>query len=181
MKWVLCNTRDWLYGVSFIVKSLKIVFNNIDGLLQERRNSSALAIELRLSYNYPSICHSEICQPLEHFMNRYVSVYWKFISTCDIVRYFCSKVNTWNVNCAFIYDSRTGVLVKVSKFFRQKNVSTWDSNPQSFGFMPNALTMWAIRARHLLSHVYIYDILREYVIFMHSKYMSTGSVKWKPF
>ena len=34
---------------------------------------------------------------------------------------FWSKVNIWNVNCArataFIFDTRTGVLVKVSKFF----------------------------------------------------------------
>ena len=28
----------------------------IDGLVQERRNSSALAIEIRLSYTNPSIC-----------------------------------------------------------------------------------------------------------------------------
>ena len=41
-----------------------------------------------------------------------------------VVYYFWSKVNIWNVNCArataFIFDTRTGVLVKVSKFFRQK-------------------------------------------------------------
>ena len=39
-------------------------------------------------------------------------------------RYFLSKVNIWNVNharsTAFIFDTRTGVLVKVSKFVRQK-------------------------------------------------------------
>ena len=38
--------------------------------------------------------------------------------------YFLSKVNIWNVNCArataFIFDTRTGILVKVSKFLRQK-------------------------------------------------------------
>ena len=36
-------------------------------------------------------------------------------------RYFWSKVNIWNVNCArataFIFDTQTGVLVKVSKSF----------------------------------------------------------------
>ena len=41
-------------------------------------------------------------------------------------RYFWSEVNIWYVNCAratsFIFDTRTGVLVKVSKFLRQK---TW--------------------------------------------------------
>ena len=40
-------------------------------------------------------------------------------------RYFLSKVNIyWNVNCArataFIFDTQTGVLVKVPKFLRQK-------------------------------------------------------------
>ena len=39
-------------------------------------------------------------------------------------RYFWSKVNIWYVNCgwatAFIVDTPTGVLVKVSKFLRQK-------------------------------------------------------------
>ena len=39
-------------------------------------------------------------------------------------RYCWSKVNIWNVNCArataFIFDTRTGVLGKVSNFLRQK-------------------------------------------------------------
>ena len=50
-------------------------------------------------------------------------------------RYFWSKVYIWNVNCArttaFIFDTRTGVLVKVSKFLRQKmSRPEGDSNPQ---------------------------------------------------
>ena len=49
---------------------------------------------------------------------------------------------------AFIFDTGTGVHVKVSKFLRQEG----GTNPPTFGFMPNALTIWAIRARHLLSH-----------------------------
>ena len=37
--------------------------------------------------------------------------------------------------------------------FETENVSTWGGlNPATFEFMPNALTIWAIRARHLLSH-----------------------------
>ena len=73
-------------------------------------------------------------------------------------RYFWSKVNIWNVNCvratAFIFDTRMDVLVKMSKFFETENVSTWEGlEPSIFGFMPNALTIWAIWARHLLSHV----------------------------
>ena len=35
-----------------------------------------------------------------------------------------------------------------------ENVSTWGGlEPPTFGFMPNVLTTWAIRARYLLSHV----------------------------
>ena len=50
-------------------------------------------------------------------------------------RYFWSKVNIWNVNCvratAFIFDTRTVVLVKVLKFLRQKmSRPERDSNPQ---------------------------------------------------
>ena len=38
--------------------------------------------------------------------------------------------------------------------FGTKNVSNWGGlEPPTFGFMPNALTYWAIRSRHLLSHV----------------------------
>ena len=66
--------------------------------------------------------------------------------------YFCGKVNIWNFSCArstaFIFDSRRDVLVKV---LVAKNVSAWGGlEPPIFGFMPNALTTWAIRARHLL-------------------------------
>ena len=40
------------------------------------------------------------------------------------------------------------------KVFETENVSTWGAlEPPTFGFMPNALTYWAIRARHLLSYV----------------------------
>ena len=41
--------------------------------------------------------------------------------------------------------------------FETENVSTWGGFEfQAFGFMPNALTIWAIRARHLLPHVFEY-------------------------
>ena len=39
--------------------------------------------------------------------------------------------------------------------FETENVSTWGGlEPPTIGFIPNALTYWAIRARHLLSHVF---------------------------
>ena len=73
--------------------------------------------------------------------------------------YIWNKVNIWNVNCvratAFIFDTQTDVLEQVSKFLRQKlSLPEGDSNPPTFEFMPNSLTIWAIRARHLLSHVF---------------------------
>ena len=50
-----------------------------------------------------------------------------------------------------------GVLEKVSMFLRQKMSRPWGGlEPPTFGLMPNALTYWAIRARHLLSHVVEY-------------------------
>ena len=43
------------------------------------------------------------------------------------------------------------------KVFETENVSTWGGfEPQTFVFMPYALTIWAIRAMHLLSHVFEY-------------------------
>ena len=50
-------------------------------------------------------------------------------------RYFLSKVSIWYVNCAqataFIFDTRTDVLMKVSTFLRQKlSGPEGDSNPQ---------------------------------------------------
>ena len=41
------------------------------------------------------------------------------------------------------------------QIFYTENISTWGGlQPPIFGFMPNALTIWIIRARHLLSHVF---------------------------
>ena len=48
----------------------------------------------------------------------------------------------------------SGCFCEGVNIFETKNVSTWGGlEPPTFGFMPNALTYWAIRARHLLSHV----------------------------
>ena len=88
----------------------------------------------------------------------------KMLAPCQsallLLRYFLSKVNIWIVNCAwataFIFDTRTGVrqVGKVSRFFETENISTRGGlEHPTFGFIPNALTYWAIRARHLLSHV----------------------------
>ena len=50
-------------------------------------------------------------------------------------RYFLNNVSIWNVNCvqatAFIFDTRTDVLLKVTNFLRQKmSRPEGDSNPQ---------------------------------------------------
>ena len=84
-------------------------------------------------------------------------------------RYFWSKVNICNVNCcnvncacaaAFMLDTRTSEYSFESvKVFETENVSTWGGlESQTFWLMPNALTYRAIRARHLLSHVFEYWI-----------------------
>ena len=47
------------------------------------------------------------------------------------------------------------------KVFETENVSTWEGlEPPTFGFMPNALTYWAIRAKHLMSHATEYWLWR---------------------
>ena len=66
-----------------------------------------------------------------HFLS-YVFEHWLWLWW---YRYFWSKVNVWNVNwaraTAFIFDTRTSVPVKVSKFLRQKmSRPEGNSNPQ---------------------------------------------------
>ena len=70
---------------------------------------------------------------------------------------FFKKVNIWNVNCArataFIFDTRTGVLAKVSKFLRQKmSRPEGDSNPQPSDSCRMRLTFWAITFEMLTVH-----------------------------
>ena len=65
-----------------------------------------------------------------------------YIYICIYRAIFLSQVNIWYDNCA----RETDIL---------ENVSTWGGlEPPASGSMPNALTCWAIRARHLLSHVF---------------------------
>ena len=78
---------------------------------------------------------------------------------------FWSQVNIWNVKSArakaFVFDTGTGVLVKVSNLFETGNVSSWGGlETPIFGFMPNALTCSVSRARHLLTHVFEYWLWR---------------------
>ena len=69
-----------------------------------------------------------------------------------------SKINILNINCAqataFISWHTNGCSCESVKVFETESVSAWGRlEPPIFGFMLNALAIWAIRARHLLSHV----------------------------
>ena len=91
----------------------------------------------------------------KHLFAQTVSFLWYQI--------FWSKVKIWKVNCAwatsFIFDKR--VFLWKCQSFETENVSTWGGlEPPTFGFMPNALTYWVIRARHLLSHVFEHRLWR---------------------
>ena len=86
---------------------------------------------------------------------------WPVYSTYNcfmIYIYFWSKVNIWNINCAgnsIHFRHTNGCSCESVKVFEIENVSTWGGlELTTFGFMQNALTYWAIRARHLLSHVF---------------------------
>ena len=47
-------------------------------------------------------------------------------------------------------------LWKCQRFWNRKCLNLRGLELPTFGFMPNALTIWAIRARHLQSHVFLY-------------------------
>ena len=64
-----------------------------------------------------------------------------------------SKVNIWNFYCAQATASHfwhtNGCSCESVKVFVTKSVTTWGGlKPPTFWFMPNALPIWAIRARH---------------------------------
>ena len=75
-----------------------------------------------------SIACSTICSGVDTRASNAgnISISWRHhvFWGSDAVPYFWSKVNIWNANCArataFIFDTRTGVLAKVSKFWDRK-------------------------------------------------------------
>ena len=110
-----------------------------------------------------------LCQSIEINNNKYICMYACIHAhVCMFLNTFSGNVDIFKVKLtvemlttAFIFDPRMGVLVKMSKFLKHRmSRSEGDSNPQPFGFMPNALIYWAIRARHLLSHVFEYWLWR---------------------
>ena len=49
--------------------------------------------------------------------------------------------------------------------FEAENISTWEGlEPHIFGFMPNAVTIWSIRARHFLFHVFEHWLYRYFLV-----------------
>ena len=48
---------------------IRVLDHHFDGLVQERRNSSALAMELRLSCSNPSICSSNDFLPFYRYLS----------------------------------------------------------------------------------------------------------------
>ena len=74
-------------------------------------------------------------------------------------RYFLCKLNMWNANCvratAFIFNTRTDVLVKVLKFFRQKlSRPEGDTNPDNYRMQP-----WVI-----LGHVLLLKLSTSWIV-----------------
>ena len=73
-----------------------------------------------------------------------------------------NSIHFWHTN---------GCSCESVKFFETENVSTWEGlEPPTFGFMLNALTIWAIRARHLLSHVF------EHWLWQHRYFLSKVNI-----
>ena len=160
------NSRRYLV-VSHCASSVKANGNwTPRGLFISRKHAqSQLLRTYRLRQIVP-LRHLEIALAKWRFTHKAAVFTWRHCRQADrqCLPAFCSKVNILqllNVNCArataFISDSRMDVLVKVSKFFKTEDVSTWGGlEPSTFGSMPSTLVIWAIRARRLLSHVYGY-------------------------
>ena len=68
-------TRRWHTEPRWIGPRVR---EHTDGLVQERRNSSALAMELRLSCTNPSIQSTASLQ--------YGSIFWYYIKNCNDIR-----------------------------------------------------------------------------------------------
>ena len=92
-----------------------------------------IAIDFFTSEDRYCLNHSGVYNTDHNFhMLMIICVICAMVNCRCFCRYFWSKVNVWTVNCAwataFIFDTRTDVLVKVSKFLRQK-ISRPDRKP----------------------------------------------------
>ena len=67
-------------------------------------------------------------------------------------------------------------LKKSVEVFETENVSTWGRfEPSTFAFMPNAITIWALRARHVLSHVIEYWLAKWWNTYWEDRYFQCSS------
>ena len=88
--------------------------------------------------------------------------------------HFWSKINIWYVNCArataFIFDTRTDVLVKVSKFLRQKMSRPGGGlEPQPSWFLPIYICMGSFYKNSVLRLKFTCKIIFE---------LKTSSFRW---
>ena len=100
-------------------------------------------------------------------------------------RYFRLKVNIWKANCAraiaFIFDTRTGVLVKVSEFWDRK--CPYATSDQSWKFyeniscLPNVANSHEFQAIYKYIYIYIcvYGFLCDVIIHWSQSYMKVHS------
>ena len=108
-----------------------------------------------------------------------------FRLTLLFIIYFWSKVTIWNVNCAraraFIFDTWTGVLVKVSKCLRQKmyrpegsrtpNLRIHDECSNLLSYQGQTFTVpcfehWLWQYRYVWSNVTIWNVCARATSFM---------------
>ena len=96
---------------------------------------------------------------------------------------FLSKVNIGNANCArataFIFDTRTGVLVRVSTFFLEtENVSIWGGLESTIlGFMPNALTYQKMSREFKLNEMIQFHINQKWISWCNKKFHGPAEIK----
>ena len=76
---------------------------------------------------------------------------------------FVCKLNFWSVNCSqattFLFDSRRDILEKVSKFWDRERLNPVGTLIPNLRIHAECLTIWAIRAKHLISHVLEYCVV----------------------
>ena len=101
----------------------------------------------------------------------YIYIYINMCVCVCVYKYIWSKVNIGNVNCArqqHSFSTHERMFLWKCQVFETENVSTWEGlEPSTFGFMPNALNIWA-----LSSNIYIYMYIYETHVYLHLSIIS---------
>ena len=164
----------------------------VSTLFQSRKFSVTYTVRLALTDNDQNvrvwIVNNELMTENIWLIN-FIKLYLMYYGLCMIIIVWEASNKIFYCKIHFINDVNTDVYLCAGnsihfrpmngcscgsvKVCETENVLTWELlEPPSFGFMPNALTYWAIRARHLLSHVFVYVYihrgwyLHEYSILM---------------